>query len=355
MALSQEQLALRRTGISATDAAALVGLSPWKTAGDVWVEKKHPEALAAVYPDAAQEARFEWGLRDEPALARKYEEITGEILSVARNITQINKNVPWMLCTPDAQIVTKPKGVELKTTESRGLEHDWGDPGTDQVPPHYLIQCQWSMMVMDFQEWDLAVRIGLYKFAIYHLFWNQELVDLLFAACHDFYHRCIAGKERPEYDWGKKLRAYVMQQHKAVPRKELVVTTASDASSMKAVQIASTLCELRREREILNASAKNIESLRLLLATQMGDISRAKWPEEKMSVSFLEPKKPTSTKLNYKALVEALLPRFDGTPEEKENLIKAHTFFKNNTRVLRVYDKKAQVTPEEEHDDAEEE
>lgn len=67
----QSWLEARRTGIGASDAPAIAGLSPWKTALAVYADKVNGAADHPLTPAQA------WGLRLEPAIAAAYSEQTG--------------------------------------------------------------------------------------------------------------------------------------------------------------------------------------------------------------------------------------------------------------------------------------
>lgn len=339
MGLSQQQLEFRRSGITATDAAAIVGLSPWKTSGDVWVEKLHPEVAGQVTPDPAQKRRMEWGFLDEPVLQKKYETVTG--LKLKHIGTVRSTQIPWLIATPDwvvddyhspDELPQGGKIVEGKITEAWESDQ-WGDAGTDLVPDQYLIQCFHQMMTLGFKEVDIAARIGLYRFSIYHLFWSNELVNLLYNAEEEFYNRCIVRKERPEFDFGQKLRQYITNRYpRADDKKEIEIVPGSDG------RMITALLEHRRLATILKTANEQKETQRTVISALMEDASKARWKDEGISVSYPNPKAAEKDYMDREALCERLFAMLEIPADQKEKLIREHTQKRQAKRVLRIYD-----------------
>lgn len=347
MALSPEQLELRRHGITATDAAAIVGLSPWKSAADVWVEKKHPEVLAEMPVDKAKARRLKMGLLDEPMIARMYEEATGEtLIDPPPPGTIAHPTFPWRMCTADKEILGKQKGVELKTTEIFDT-YDWGDEHTDQIPAHYLIQITHTLMTYGWKEWDCAARIGLYDFKIYDIFYDNTLAALLHEAEEDFYRKCILGDKRPEFDWGENIRRYVLGKYpKENDEREDILLESGSGPVEQAFK--TCLLALRDAKLKINEGEQAKEIQRTLLASMMEDAAVLKWMDERISVSYRLPKKQGVPKLDHKTLCTELLARWDAEPGLKEQVIRRHTRPRPAVRTLRVRDGKVKEREKDE-------
>ncbi len=135
-------LTKRRTGIGASDIAAIIGISPWSTIFQTWVSKMSDDA-----PEIKASEDMEWGLRMEgliieEALDRLVNPLRYPPLSeVAVHYGALLRSTihPWMLATPDALVtIGEPFVIEAKKT---------GDWSWDEVPAHYVAQIQWQMAV----------------------------------------------------------------------------------------------------------------------------------------------------------------------------------------------------------------
>lgn len=127
--------------ISSSKVAAILGLSPYESPRSLWL-KMHGDLPAD--PQTSAQARgthleagvLNWYFADHPGLQRLGGESTVE-----------RDDLPWAICSPD-DVATDPATgeqfpVEAKT-DARGV---FGEPGTDEVPLHYLVQGLWTMHV----------------------------------------------------------------------------------------------------------------------------------------------------------------------------------------------------------------
>jgi putative phage-type endonuclease len=173
----EEWLLRRRHGITATDIAAIAGLSPWKTALDVFLDKR------GLVPERPASAEMLWGLRLEPVIAEAYQEQTGKTLSEIG--LSVHPQIPWIMATPD-RIREDKVLVELKC--ARVGKH-WGDVGTEEIPDIYRLQVQWQMLATGAQAVDVAVLIGGSDFRIYHIERQPHLLEVLKEMADMFWHK----------------------------------------------------------------------------------------------------------------------------------------------------------------------
>ena len=203
-------LALRRTGIGGTDAAAILGLSPWSSPLDVWLDKTGRAVPRPSDPD--RDDLLFLGNALEPAIAAMYERKTGRRLFKPEEDFGIVRHpaFPMILGTPDRLVVGEPRGVELKS-EVPFLDR-FGDPGTDEVPDFYVAQCAVYMAVNNFDAWDIALLHGGSKFGIYTLERSRavenELLDVLVA----WWERHVVQDVQPPIDGSDSATRYLAQK-----------------------------------------------------------------------------------------------------------------------------------------------
>jgi putative phage-type endonuclease len=196
--LSAAQKEMRRTGVSASDVSAIVGVNPWRSPLDVYCEK------LGIAPEQPESAAMKAGNYLEPVIADWYADDRGIARSrLVEMGTVRHAEHEWMLCTPDRAVMAVDEtswshGLECKTT-GVNLRHDWGD-GPDDVPDYYRTQCAWSMAVTGIDRWDLAVLIGGQDFRVYELHRDLELEAALIEKCKAFWFDHVVPGNPPPLD-----------------------------------------------------------------------------------------------------------------------------------------------------------
>ena len=146
----QEWLAYRRRGIGGSDVAAILGISPFRTARDLYDDKLN---IASAADDAGNWVALEMGHLLEPLVARIFAKKTGLEVFQIKKMFQ-HPQYPFMLADVD-YFVRLPNGkiviLEIKTTNYNAREHWWKDD-EECVPVYYETQGRHYMAVMDMDE-----------------------------------------------------------------------------------------------------------------------------------------------------------------------------------------------------------
>jgi putative phage-type endonuclease len=186
--LSDEQLALRRTGITGTDIGAIMGINPWKRPVDVYGDK-----IGTSKPVDENEAMY-WGNRMESVLFDECQrrDIDGEHGALTRNRhTHRHPDEDILLSTPDGFFTKKKKIVgiwEAKTSRS-----DWNNG----IPPHYEMQVRWYMMVHDVQFGIISALFGGNKYQEFHILRDTTVEEEMKRAAHQFWMFNVEKKVAP--------------------------------------------------------------------------------------------------------------------------------------------------------------
>ena len=143
---SEEWLSYRRRGIGGSDAAAILGISPWRTARDLYYDK-----LNVVKADMDENwVALEMGHLLEDLVARIFAKKTG-LHIFQRKVMFQHPLYPWMLADLD-YLVELPDGsnaiLEIKTTNYNARENWWYN-GEEIVPVYYESQGRHYMSVMN--------------------------------------------------------------------------------------------------------------------------------------------------------------------------------------------------------------
>jgi putative phage-type endonuclease len=198
-----ELISNRPHGIGGSDIAAVLGLSPYKTALQLWAEKVgHP---GATEPSGIH---LRFGQHLEPFVASEYERVTGLHTSevgypifhpehgfMFASIDRLVTNSEDEQATANGRLVAQ-RILECKTASvfSRG---EWGTEGTDQVPTAYLLQCAWYMAVADCDRADLAVLLGNNDFRVYTVKRDMRLEGLMIDQAQRFWFDHVLACEPP--------------------------------------------------------------------------------------------------------------------------------------------------------------
>jgi putative phage-type endonuclease len=194
----------RPLGLGGTDIGAILGLSPYKTPLELW-----SELVLGEQPANRDLIHLRFGQHAESFIASEYERATN-LFTAEHSPTLFHKKHGFMfghvdrfvLETPDTPevvdgTITADKLLECKTS-SAFSKNDWGEPGTDQVPPLYLVQCAWYMAITECRSADLAVLIGNSDFRVYTIERDLELEGLILSHAQHFWHEHVLGKKPPE-------------------------------------------------------------------------------------------------------------------------------------------------------------
>ena len=194
----------RPLGLGGTDIGAILGLSPYKTPLELW-----SELVSGEQPANRDLIHLRFGQHAESFIASEYERATG-LFTAQHSPTLFHKKHGFMfghvdrfvLDTPDTPAVvdgsiTANKLLECKTS-SAFSKNDWGEPGTDQVPPLYLVQCAWYLAITECRSANLAVLIGNSDFRVYNIDRVLELEELILSHAQHFWNEHVLCKKPPE-------------------------------------------------------------------------------------------------------------------------------------------------------------
>lgn len=178
-------LAERKKGLGGSDAAAVLGVSPWKSTFALWAEKTGLE------PEDEMPEWMEWGLRLEPAIASKYEEVTGRrVIKPVAPITQ-HASRAYMFATLDYHAEGFGP-LEIKTLGFHKADEWNGEP-----PLHYQIQLQHQMACTNAKRGSFAALIAGQKFVWCDVERNDAFIATLEQKCEEFWDMVCTGKQPP--------------------------------------------------------------------------------------------------------------------------------------------------------------
>lgn len=194
-------LEYRKKGIGGSDAGAVCGFNPYRTAMEVYQDKTSKET-AELDNEAMRQGR-----EFEDYVARRFTEATGKKVRRA-NAMYYDENHSFMLADVDRMVVGENAGLECKTA-SPYLADKWED---GKIPMHYQLQCYHYMSVMNADAWYIAVLIYGREFKFYHLERDEEIIADLVRIERDFWENHVEKGVIPNPD-GSKLADSVIAEY----------------------------------------------------------------------------------------------------------------------------------------------
>lgn len=177
-------LDVRKRGIGSSDSSAAIGLNPYKSQLELWLEKTNrDQGLAKPDPDDDTAPVF-WGVILEPIVASQYQRRTGNKVRKVNAVLQ-HPEIPWMLANIDREVVgsAEVQILECKTAGINGARL-W----RDGVPKYVEVQVMHQLAVTGKQAADVAVLLGGQQLEVYRIERDELLIQHLIELERQFWH-----------------------------------------------------------------------------------------------------------------------------------------------------------------------
>lgn len=261
--LSREQwLDVRRRGIGSSDAAAAVGLNPYKSRLELWMEKTGRGDLLP-QPDPNDDGSpLYWGTLLEPVVAAHYTKRTGHRVRRVNAVLQHPEH-PWMLANLDREVVATPEVqiLECKTAGINGARL-W----KEGVPEYVQLQVLHQLAVTGKAAADVAVLVGGQELRIHRIERDEALIQRLIELEAQFWE-FVQDDQAPPADGSdsadQALRCLYPQDSGTV------VDLSGD------FELARAFSDLLAVRQLLDTHSIQEAKLKQQIQQAMGEASRA--------------------------------------------------------------------------------
>jgi putative phage-type endonuclease len=258
---------LRRQGISASEIAAVLGISPWQSPFSCYWQKVEGW-------QGEDNAEMSAGRRAEGVIADWFADECDphESLAVRSAGLYASKDRPWQLATPDRLIWSEwemqygthgPLGRKLLALlECKyliGGWDGWGEPDTDDIPVHYRAQALWQLDVMEVDEVFVAAWHGA-EFRCYRVRRDEKDLRVMRTAGREFMDRLAAGDPPPIDDHTATI-ATLKQRHPSLEDREVLAP----------VELAEAY---RRARALKARAEKALDGFEARIRDLLGDANR---------------------------------------------------------------------------------
>jgi len=250
----EDWLAHRRQGIGGSDGAAILGIHPWKTRMDVYLEKM---GIEPAEEDPLKEERMAWGSWMEPQVRGFYENQTGRKV-LEQGILYHHEDKPWIRVTPDG-IIGREDGqggiLEIKATSSHALRKHWADGPPMWVKTQvyhgcYVMGATWGSIVVVSDGpprwWDIEL--------------DGDFLDKVYLPELESFWNCVQTETPPDPDGSeacKKALASLYRNEGWEDTLEPVMLPNHFLSlDERRVQLTKSIKDYKREVELINQKIK---------------------------------------------------------------------------------------------------
>ncbi|MFL1492165.1 YqaJ viral recombinase family nuclease [Pseudomonas antarctica] len=260
----EDWLAVRKQGIGSSDAGAAVGLNPYKSQLELWLEKTGRDATLPKIDPQDEESPAYWGNVLEPIVAWHYSKRSGNRVRRINAVLQHpDPKLPWMLANIDREVIGADdvQILECKTAGINGARL-W----KEGVPEYVQLQVMHQLAVTGKQAADVAVLLGGQHLEIHRIERDESLIARLIDLERLFWDYVVSDTPPPadgSDSAEQALRCLYPQD------------SGQSLDFSQDTLLCTTFTELQAARESIALQEKQAVQLKQTLQQAMGDASRA--------------------------------------------------------------------------------
>lgn len=240
----KEWLKYRKQGIGGSDAGAVCGLNPYRTAMQVYQDKISDE-IEEIDNEAMRQGR-----EFEDYVARRFTEATGKKVRRA-NAMFYHEKYPFMLADVDRMVVGENAGLECKTA-SPYMTEQWEN---GKIPLSYQIQCLHYMAVCNADVWYIAVLIYGREFKYYKIERDEEMIEDLIRIEENFWQNHVLKGQMPSPD-GSKLADSVIAEYYKQTISETIPLTGFNEKIKRRQELSEIIGRMDTEKRQIEQELK---------------------------------------------------------------------------------------------------
>ncbi|MBX9637175.1 MAG: YqaJ viral recombinase family protein [Nitrosomonas sp.] len=309
----------RKRYIGSSDAASILGVSPWKSIFQLYQEKTG-EYQEEITP--AKQKIFNRGKRWEPIviemLVDELEDRGHDVKIMGRNNRFLDPEYDFLASEIDLELIVDGEFVngEMKTVHPFAAK-DWGEEGTDEIPIYYTSQVLHGQMVTGRSKTIVAALIGADDLRVHFVNRDEEMIQFLRAKEIEFWDR-LMNRQAPE------------------PTTKEDIKRLYQYDSGLTIEATPEIVELCRRLKVLKTHIKKAETKQEVLATRvkaaMGEAALLIHEGQKLATWKTN---KDSVKTDWEEAFHDLKDAFSyepGCDEVVKNILAEHTTTKTGAR-----------------------
>ena len=264
----EEWLVVRKQGIGSSDAAAAVGLNPYKSQLELWLEKTGRDTSLPKLDPQDEDSPAYWGNILEPIVATHYTKRSGHRVRRVNAVLQHpDPKLAWMLANIDREVIGAPEVqiLECKTAGINGARL-W----KEGVPEYVQLQVMHQLAVTGKQAADVAVLLGGQHLEVHRIERDESMIARLIDLERLFWDYVVSDTPPP---------ADGTASADAALRCLYPEDNGQTLDFSQHTELASTYLELKSVRQSIAQQETREAQLKQVLQQAMGEATRAEFAE----------------------------------------------------------------------------
>jgi putative phage-type endonuclease len=295
-----EWLAARRQGVTASEIAVVMGLSPYDSPFALYHRKRGD------LPETEDTDAMERGRILEPYIADRFAKLHPEftVMGDGRAL-YAHPDRPWQMATPDRLACEREWGdlpdpvAVLETKTDAGGDDQWGDDGTDQIPVHYRCQVLWQMDVLGVTAAYVAcLAMRSWKLRVYELTMDGPAeADLkIMRDTAECFLDDIRDGRAPDVDWRPQTAAALKHLNPKIEQVDVTIGRQLSRSYRAAIRREAEAAQ--RKKLMTNRVLQAIGTGRRAIEAGTGHViaTRSVYPERRIATAALRQDYPDAAK-----------------------------------------------------------
>lgn len=237
----EDWLSLRAKRIGGSDIGAIVGVNPYKSIVDVYIDKIQGSEFKG------NEATH-WGHMLEGTLMKEFASRHSELITYQAPYSVVDN---FLIANLDGVLEDKETGeygvLEIKTT-STWNKKDWED---DVIPQSYYAQVQHYLMLTGYKFAYVAVLIGGQQYKEFRVERSEEDIELIKNKATEFYKENILKEIPPMPDGSDAYMEYLKKKAAEIENNELIELADLEIKAEELNHISKQIKELQKEEQLL--------------------------------------------------------------------------------------------------------
>ena len=232
---------LRAKRIGGSDIGAIIGVNPYKSIVDVYVDKTEGSNFKG-------NELTHWGHMLEGTILKEFSNKHKELIVYEVPYSVVND---FLIANLDGALKDKKTGdygvLEIKTT-SIWNKKEWEE---DTIPQSYYAQVQHYLMLTGYKFAYIAVLIGGQQYKEFKIERNEEDINLIRNKATEFYQENLLKKIPPLPDGSDAYMNYLKQKALEIENNEVIEFVDLEEKAAKIKELGKEINSLKKEQDLL--------------------------------------------------------------------------------------------------------